>query len=57
VFGSPFIFVPRREGPPRAARSAPAAGGAVAKGDDPGEPFWGMDRFDQVERWLAQGGF
>jgi len=22
-----------------------------------GEPFWGMDRFDQVERWLAQGGF
>ena len=22
-----------------------------------GEPFWGMDRFDQVERWLAHGGF
>lgn len=22
-----------------------------------GEPFWGMDRFDQIERWLAQGGF
>jgi len=22
-----------------------------------GEPFWGLDRFDQVERWLAQGGF
>jgi len=22
-----------------------------------GEPFWGMDRFDQVERWLARGGF
>jgi 2-hydroxychromene-2-carboxylate isomerase len=22
-----------------------------------GEPFWGMDRFDQVERWLATGGF
>jgi 2-hydroxychromene-2-carboxylate isomerase len=22
-----------------------------------GEPFWGIDRFDQVERWLAQGGF
>ena len=20
-----------------------------------GEPFWGMDRFDQVERWLAKG--
>jgi len=22
-----------------------------------GEPFWGMDRLDQVERWLAQGPF
>ena len=22
-----------------------------------GEPFWGIDRFDQAERWLAQGGF
>ncbi len=22
-----------------------------------GEPFWGSDRFDQIERWLAQGGF
>jgi 2-hydroxychromene-2-carboxylate isomerase len=22
-----------------------------------GEPFWGLDRFDQVERWLADGGF
>jgi 2-hydroxychromene-2-carboxylate isomerase len=22
-----------------------------------GEPFWGHDRFDQVERWLATGGF
>jgi 2-hydroxychromene-2-carboxylate isomerase len=22
-----------------------------------GEPFWGIDRFDQVERWLAQGRF
>jgi 2-hydroxychromene-2-carboxylate isomerase len=22
-----------------------------------GEPFWGMDRFDQIERWLATGGF
>ena len=22
-----------------------------------GEPFWGVDRFDQVERWLAEGGF
>ena len=21
------------------------------------EPFWGNDRLDQVERWLAQGGF
>lgn len=21
------------------------------------EPFWGLDRFDQVERWLEQGGF
>ena len=21
------------------------------------EPFWGVDRFDQIERWLAQGGF
>ncbi len=22
-----------------------------------GEPFWGIDRFDQLERWLATGGF
>jgi 2-hydroxychromene-2-carboxylate isomerase len=22
-----------------------------------GEPFWGIDRFDQIERWLAGGGF
>lgn len=22
-----------------------------------GEPFWGMDRFDQIERWLRNGGF
>ncbi len=22
-----------------------------------GEPFWGQDRLDQVERWLATGGF
>jgi 2-hydroxychromene-2-carboxylate isomerase len=22
-----------------------------------GEPFWGLDRFDQLERWLAEGGF
>ena len=22
-----------------------------------GEPFWGVDRFDQVERWLATGGW
>jgi 2-hydroxychromene-2-carboxylate isomerase len=22
-----------------------------------GEPFWGIDRFEQVGRWLAQGGF
>ena len=22
-----------------------------------GEPFWGLDRFDQVERWLREGGF
>jgi 2-hydroxychromene-2-carboxylate isomerase len=22
-----------------------------------GEPFWGLDRFDQLERWLATGGF
>ena len=22
-----------------------------------GEPFWGLDRLDQVERWLATGGF
>jgi 2-hydroxychromene-2-carboxylate isomerase len=21
------------------------------------EPFWGLDRLDQVERWLATGGF
>jgi 2-hydroxychromene-2-carboxylate isomerase len=21
------------------------------------EPFWGFDRFDQIERWLATGGF
>ncbi len=22
-----------------------------------GEPFWGLDRFDQIERWLEDGGF
>jgi len=22
-----------------------------------GEPFWGHDRFDQVERWLRDGSF
>ncbi|HEX8010069.1 MAG TPA: 2-hydroxychromene-2-carboxylate isomerase [Casimicrobiaceae bacterium] len=22
-----------------------------------GEPFWGVDRFDQIERWLATGGW
>ena len=22
-----------------------------------GEPFWGMDRFDQIDRWLATGGW
>jgi 2-hydroxychromene-2-carboxylate isomerase len=22
-----------------------------------GEPFWGLDRFDQLERWLATGSF
>lgn len=22
-----------------------------------GEPFWGIDRFEQVDRWLAEGGF
>jgi 2-hydroxychromene-2-carboxylate isomerase len=22
-----------------------------------GEPFWGFDRFDQLDRWLATGGF
>jgi len=22
-----------------------------------GEPFWGIDRFEQIERWLAHGGF
>ena len=22
-----------------------------------GEPFWGLDRFDQIERWLKDGGF
>lgn len=22
-----------------------------------GEPFWGFDRFDQIERWLANGSF
>jgi len=22
-----------------------------------GEPFWGVDRFDHIERWLAQGPF
>jgi 2-hydroxychromene-2-carboxylate isomerase len=22
-----------------------------------GEPFWGLDRFDQVDKWLASGGF
>jgi 2-hydroxychromene-2-carboxylate isomerase len=38
--------------------------GAIAKGvfGSPyivvdGEPFWGVDRFDQIERWLAKGPF
>ncbi len=38
--------------------------GAVARGvfGSPfvfvdGEPFWGLDRFDQIDRWLATGGF
>ena len=22
-----------------------------------GEPFWGVDRFNQIDRWLARGGF
>jgi 2-hydroxychromene-2-carboxylate isomerase len=22
-----------------------------------GEPFWGADRLDQVDRWLATGGW
>ena len=22
-----------------------------------GEPFWGVDRFDQIERWLTRGRF
>ncbi len=22
-----------------------------------GEPFWGLDRFDQIDRWLTTGGF
>lgn len=22
-----------------------------------GEPFWGADRLEQVEKWLANGGF
>lgn len=22
-----------------------------------GEPFWGLDRFDQIDRWLSSGGF
>ncbi len=22
-----------------------------------GEPFWGVDRLEQIERWLAEGGF
>jgi len=22
-----------------------------------GEPFWGFDRFDQIDRWLSTGGF
>jgi len=22
-----------------------------------GEPFWGIDRFDQIEKWLSTGGW
>jgi len=22
-----------------------------------GEPFWGLDRFDQIDKWLVTGGF
>ena len=61
VFGSPFVFVPRDEGPGQDGRSTAAAGSGVAQtqapGDDPGEPFWGIDRFDQIDRWLAEGAF
>lgn len=61
VFGSPFVFVPRGEGPSLAARSTPSGGSAAAEPqawrDDPGEPFWGIDRFDQIDRWLSDGGF
>ena len=56
VFGSPFVFVPRGEAP-GAARMAPLWSSEAAKPDGSGEPFWGIDRFDQIERWLAQGGF
>jgi len=43
----------------RAAVDAAIAGGAFGSpwvvAD--GEPFWGVDRFDQLDRWLERGGF
>lgn len=38
-----------------AAISAGVFGSPFVFVDD--EPFWGFDRFEQIERWLAQGGF
>src|SRR5512132_2217115 len=38
-----------------AAMSAGVFGSPFVFVDD--EPFWGFDRFEQIERWLAQGGF
>jgi 2-hydroxychromene-2-carboxylate isomerase len=38
-----------------AAISAGVFGSPLVFVDD--EPFWGFDRFEQIERWLAQGGF
>ena len=47
-----------------ALRDAKAADAAIARGvfGSPyivinGEPFWGADRLDQVEKWLATGGW
>ena len=55
---------PRSTIPPLKEALKREVGDAIARGvfGSPfvfvdGEPFWGLDRFDQIESWLASGGF